>query len=157
MLVITHLQRKSAAGVEGVTWKAYGLASRITDLHSREHREKLIGRSLPKTRRGRENCTYRNRMASRGRSAWHALEDKICNPKVKACHQLLFKWPPLPPAHFRVKLRVTRRVREKMPLLVVSMAVRGVATDRARPAPGRGVGSANGTARRDTLTAPRDW
>ena len=34
------LQRKSAAGVDGVTWKEYetGLASRITDLYSRVHR-----------------------------------------------------------------------------------------------------------------------
>ena len=34
------LQRKSAAGVDGVTWKEYepGLISRITDLHSRVHR-----------------------------------------------------------------------------------------------------------------------
>ena len=34
------LQRKSAAGVDGMTWKEYeaGLVSRITDLHSRVHR-----------------------------------------------------------------------------------------------------------------------
>ncbi len=34
------LQRKSAAGVDGVTWNEYeaGFASRITDLHSRVHR-----------------------------------------------------------------------------------------------------------------------
>ena len=49
------LQRKSAAGIDGVTWTEYGtgLESRLADLHSHVHRD---------------GSTYRNRTADSGRS-----------------------------------------------------------------------------------------
>ena len=62
------LQRKSAAGVDGVTWQEYetGLDGRLVDLHSRVHRGAY--RAQPPALCGRVESTCRNRMAESGRS-----------------------------------------------------------------------------------------
>ena len=65
------LQRKSAAGVDGVTWKEYepGLVSRITDLHSRMHRGAYRAQ-LPKLDVGEKNLLTE--------TGWPAAADRHC-------------------------------------------------------------------------------